>query len=220
MRTTSQNTSPQKPPNAPNQLDKLDQHQPAASPAPMPPRPLAAQAADFTAEGAPPPGMVATSEPVGSHAQGKAHPQDAVALLMADHVAVCLLFADYAPTRTTADKKALVAKLCTALSVHVQIEEELFYPAIEAALTDPQLVPEARLEHTGVKNLIAQLEGVEPNGVMYDAKVKVLGDYVKHHVKEEQTQMFPQARASSIDLVELGQRMTARQNELIAQRAR
>jgi hypothetical protein len=71
----------------------------------------------------------------------------------------------------------------------------------------------------GVKNLIAQLEGVEPDGVMYDAKVKVLGDCVKHHIKEEQVQMFPQVRATSLDLLELGARMAARKQALIAQRA-
>lgn len=175
------------------------------------PTPLATQKSDFTAEGSPPPGMVANAKPVGS--------TDAVALLMADHVEVCLLFAEYDKAESNTVKIALVGQLCAALSVHVQIEEELFYPAIEAKLEDPMLVPEARLEHMGVKNLIAQLEGVEPDGVMYDAKVKVLGDYVKHHIKEEQVHMFPQVRETSIDLLELGARMAARKQALIAQRA-
>ena len=180
------------------------------SPAPVP-KPLATQKSDFTAEGSPPPGMVATSTPLG--------PTDAVALLVADHVAVAQLFAEYDKGLPNADKKALVGQLCTALSVHVQIEEEIFYPAIEALLADPLLVPEARLEHAGVKNLIAQLEGAEPDGVMYDAKVKVLGEYVKHHVQDEQAEMFPQAQATSLDLNELGARMAARKQELIALRA-
>lgn len=192
--------------------------QPGAQKAPASP-PLAKQKSDFTAEGSPPPGMVANTEPVGSHDVGKGHRHDAVALLAADHVAMSQLFAEYDKALPSAEKKALVARLCTALRVHVQIEEELFYPAIEAMLADPMLVPEARLEHTGVKNLIAQLEGIEPNGVMYDAKVKVLSEYVRHHVKEEQTEMFPQARKTSLDLVELGARMAARREELLAQRA-
>jgi len=192
--------------------------QPSTKKAPTPP-PLATQKCDFTAEGSPPPGMVATTEPVGSHGVDKGHRHDAVALLVADHVAVSQLFAEYDKALPSAEKKALVAQLCTALRVHVQIEEELFYPAIEAMLADPMLVPEARLEHTGVKNLIAQLEGVEPDGVMYDAKVKVLGEYVRHHVKEEQTEMFPQASKTSLNLVELGERMAARREELLAQRA-
>lgn len=175
------------------------------------PTPLATQKSDFTAEGSPPPGMVATSTPLGS--------TDAVALLVADHVEVALLFAEYDKGLPNADKKALVSQICAALSVHVQLEEEIFYPAIEALLADPLLVPEARLEHTGVKNLIAQLEGVEPDGVMYDAKVKVLSEYVKHHVRDEQAEMFPQALATSADLIELGARMVARRQELIAQRS-
>jgi hypothetical protein len=75
----------------------------------------------------------------------------------------------------------------------------------------------ATVEHAGVKDLIKQLEGVEPDGEMYDAKVKVLSEYVKHHVKEEQNEMFPKAKSSSLDLVELGSRMAARKDELMAQ---
>jgi len=145
--------------------------------------------------------------------------KDAIALLKADHEAVSELFAEYEKTRTSAKKKALVAEICTALSVHAQIEEEIFYPAFKAALKDKLLVPEATVEHTGVKDLIAQLEGVEPDGEMYDAKVKVLSEYVKHHVKEEQTEMFTKAKASSLDMLELGARMAARKDELLAQTA-
>lgn len=143
-------------------------------------------------------------------------PKDAIAMLKADHEAVNQLFAEYEGTRSVANKKALVAKICTALSVHVQIEEEIFYPAVKAALKDKLLVPEAMVEHTGVKGLIAQLEDIEPDGEMYDAKVKVLSEYVKHHVKEEQTEMFPQAKATSLDMAELGARMATRRNELLA----
>lgn len=145
--------------------------------------------------------------------------KDAIALLEADHAAVSQLFAEYEKTRSGANRKALVAEICTALSVHAQIEEELFYPAVKAVLKDRLMVPEATVEHASVKNLIVQLEGVEPDGEMYDAKVKVLSEYVKHHVKEEHEEMFTQAKASSIDLVELGARMAARKDELLAQAA-
>lgn len=144
-------------------------------------------------------------------------PKDAIAMLEADHEAVSKLFAEYEKTRSVPNKKALVAEICTALSVHAQIEEEIFYPAFKAALKDKLLVPEATVEHTGVKDLIAQLEGVEPNGEMYDAKVKVLSEYVKHHVKEEHTEMFSKAKASSLDMIDLGARMAARKDELLAQ---
>ena len=147
----------------------------------------------------------------------KPAPKDAIALLKAEHEAVSELFAQYEKTRSSPNKKALVAQICTALSVHAQIEEEIFYPAVKAALKDKLLVPEATVEHTGVKDLIAQLEGAEPDGEMYDAKVKVLSEYVKHHVKEEQTEMFPKAKAALLDMLELGARMASRKNELLAQ---
>ena len=141
---------------------------------------------------------------------------DAIALLKADHVAVSQMFADYEKTRSARNKKALVAEICTALSVHAQIEEEIFYPAVKSALKDKLMVPEATLEHASLKDLIAQLEGMEPNGEMYDAKVKVLSEYVQHHVKEERNEMFPKVKASSIDTMELGVRMAARKEELMA----
>ena len=154
-----------------------------------------------------------------THTVEKAKPaaKDAIALLKADHEAVSQLFNEYEKTHSASNKKALVAEICTALSVHAQIEEEIFYPAVKAALKDKLLVPEATVEHAGVKDLIAQLEGVGPDGEMYDAKVKVLSEYVKHHVKEEQNEMFPKAKAASLDMLDLGARMVARKTALMAQ---
>ena len=149
--------------------------------------------------------------------KAKSTPKDAIALLVADHEAVSLLFAEYERSRSVPDKKALVAEVCMALSVHAQIEEEIFYPAVKTALKDKMLVPEAAVEHAGVKGLIAQLEADETEGEMYEAKVKVLSEYVKHHVKEEQNEMFPKVKASSLDMAELGARMAARKDELMAQ---
>lgn len=151
--------------------------------------------------------------------KAKPAPKDAIALLKADHEAVSEMFAEYEKTRSAPHKKALVAQICTALSAHAQIEEEIFYPAVKNALKDKQLVPEATVEHAGVKDLIAQIEGVEPDGEMFDAKVKVLSEYVKHHVKEEQNEMFPKVKSSSLDTVELGALMAARKDELLAQPA-
>lgn len=147
----------------------------------------------------------------------RATPKDAIAMLKSDHEVVSQLFAEYEKTRSVDKKKALVAEICTELGVHAQIEEEIFYPAVKTALKDKLLVPEATVEHAGVKDLIAQLEDAEPDGEMYDAKVKVLSEYVKHHVKEEQTEMFPKVKSSSLDLIELGERMAARKDELLAQ---
>ena len=160
-----------------------------------------------------------TTSKTNPSAKAPAAAKDAIALLKADHEAVSHLFAEYEKTRSVTNKKALVAEICTSLSVHAQIEEEIFYPAVKSALKDKLLVPEATVEHAGVKDLIAQLEGVEPDGEMYDAKVKVLSEYVKHHVKEEQNEMFPKAKASSLDMAELGVRMAARQEELLAEKS-
>lgn len=145
--------------------------------------------------------------------------QDATALLRADHKRVSDLFAEYEKTRSPLRKMALVTKICTELSVHAQVEEEIFYPAVKAALKDKELVPEAIIEQATMKALISQVEGVTPDGEMFDAKIKVLSEYVKHHVKEEHTEMFPKAKASKLDLVELGARLTDRKRELMAQRA-
>ena len=160
--------------------------------------------------------MPTTKTTTPSSAKSRVAGKDAIALLKADHQEVTQLFEDYEKTRSMSKKKSLVAQVCTALSVHAQIEEEIFYPAAKTALKDKKLIPEASVEHAGVKSLIAQLEGMEPDGEMYDAKVKVLSEYVKHHVKEEQNEMFPKVKASSLDLVDLGGRMAERKDELMA----
>lgn len=144
--------------------------------------------------------------------------QEATALLRADHKIVSGLFAEYEKARSSAKKRQLVAKLCAELSVHAQVEEEIFYPAVKRALKDKELVPEATVEHATVKDLIAQVEGVAPDGEMFDAKVKVLSEYVKHHVKEEHEEMFPKVRATKLDMVALGAQLAARKAELLAQR--
>lgn len=144
---------------------------------------------------------------------------DAIALLRADHQHVSRLFADYQATRSAAKKQQIVSQICTELSVHAQAEEEIFYPAVKQALKDKILVPEATVEHASLKALIAQVEGQKPDGEMFDAKIKVLAEYVKHHVKEEQGEMFPKAKASRLDLVALGQQIADRKAELLATRA-
>jgi hemerythrin superfamily protein len=142
--------------------------------------------------------------------------KEAIALLRADHKLVNDLFDEYEKTRSAAKKKSLVKQICTELTIHAQIEEEIFYPAAKKALRDKELIPEATVEHATLKDLIAQVEGVEPDGEMYDAKIKVLSEYVKHHVKEEQNEIFPKVKASNLDLVELGAQLTERKEELLA----
>lgn len=142
--------------------------------------------------------------------------QEATALLRADHKAVSELFAQYKKTRSSTMKKSLVTKICNDLTVHAQIEEEIFYPAVKKATKDTTLVPEATVEHATLKELIAQIKDVEPDGEMFDAKVTVLSEYVRHHVKEEQNEMFPKAKATKLDMKALGAELAARKAELMA----
>jgi hemerythrin superfamily protein len=142
--------------------------------------------------------------------------KDAVAMLREDHKKVSALFEEFEKARSDRRKKEIVATICQELTVHTALEEEIFYPAVKAALKDKELVPEAVVEHASVKDLIAQVRDKEPGGEEYDAKVKVMGEFVKHHVKEEQTEMFPKAKkATRLDLVELGEQMQARKQELM-----
>jgi hemerythrin superfamily protein len=140
---------------------------------------------------------------------------DAIALLRADHRKVSDLFEQFEKSRSPTKKKALVDQICQELTVHTQIEEEIFYPAVKAALKDHELVPEANVEHASVKDLIAQVRGIAPGGEMYDARVKVMGEFVKHHVKEEQTEMFPKAKKTRLDMAAIGAQMTQRKQELL-----
>jgi hemerythrin superfamily protein len=142
--------------------------------------------------------------------------QDATALLKADHRRVSDLFAQYEKARSPAKKKALVATICMELGIHAKAEEEIFYPAVKAALKDKEMVPEATVEHASLKELMAQVEGKEPDGELFDAKIKVLSEYTKHHVKEEETEMFPKARKTTLDMKALGARIAARKDELKA----
>ncbi len=159
----------------------------------------------------------ATTQRKTQTATGK--PQQATAMLRADHKHVSELFAQFEKTRSSARKEKLVAEICAELTVHAQIEEEIFYPAVKQALKDKKLIPEATVEHATLKDLVAQLESVSADGEMYDAKVKVLSEYVKHHVKEEEGEIFKKARATSIDMKEMGAQLAARKAELLAARA-
>lgn len=143
-------------------------------------------------------------------------PQEVIAILCADHKNG--RFDGYEKATTKVTKKKLVAQIFLELSVHAQVEEEIFYPAVKKAMKDHLLVPEATVEHATLKSLIAQVEGREPDGEIYDAKIRVLCEYVQHHVKEEQGMMFPKAKATRLDMLDLGSQIADRKQELFAQR--
>ena len=140
--------------------------------------------------------------------------QNAITLLRADHQKVTDLFENFEKSRTTAKKKVIAQEICKELTVHATIEEEIFYPAAKSALNDTEMVPEALVEHDGVKKLIAEIEG-SVEGEMFEARVKVLSELIKHHVKEEQTELFPAVKKTSLDLTALGAQLVARKTELL-----
>ena len=145
---------------------------------------------------------------------------DAVALLKADHRKVEDLFEKFEKARESERKKALVEQICTELCVHTMLEEEIFYPACQAKVEDKDVVEESYVEHDGAKVLVAELMQSEPDDEFYDAKVSVLSEEIRHHVKEEEKRgegLFAQARKADLDLDALGEQLMARKQELMEQ---
>jgi hemerythrin-like domain-containing protein len=143
-------------------------------------------------------------------------PINAIELLKADHDKVKAMFEQYEglSDRAVASKKKLVREICLELTRHTLAEEEIFYSAVRKAVGDEDLVDEATVEHACAKDLIAQLLSMEPGEDLYDAKVKVLSEQIEHHVEEEEKEMFPKAKKAKLDMVELGQAIQARKQEI------
>ena len=145
----------------------------------------------------------------------------ALELLEADHRRVEALFEQYEEEKEADEdtKRPIAGRICGELKVHAQMEEEVFYPWLRENLSeeDMELLEEALVEHSTAKDLIAQLEGSEEIDATYDAKVKVLSEYIKHHVKEEEGEIFGKCGDMQEELDELGQQMAARKAELAAQ---
>jgi hemerythrin superfamily protein len=146
--------------------------------------------------------------------------QDAIALLSADHKKVKGLFSQFSKLKedgSDAEKSDLVGNICNELKIHTAIEEEIFYPAVRQAIEDSDLMDEALVEHAGAKDLVAQLEGMDAEDDLYDAKVTVLGEQINHHVKEEESEMFPKAKKAKLDTAALGAKLLKRKMELMEQ---
>lgn len=144
---------------------------------------------------------------------------DALALLRADHAKVKKLFREFEHLRGIADddderKAELVDEICYELTLHAQIEEEIFYPVLRSVIDDDDMMDEADVEHAGSRDLISQLEVMYPGDDHFDATVTVLGEEVAHHIDKEESDMFAAARACGIDLDQLGERLAARKQEL------
>ena len=151
-----------------------------------------------------------------SGSASKAQPL-AIELLMSDHRKVEDLFERYDSEKEGDEdtRREIATQICGELTVHAQVEEELFYPWLRENLDDIEMLEEAYVEHAGAKDLIAQIEGAGEVDDAYNAKVKVLGEYIKHHVKEEEQEIFPEVRGEKEALDELGQEMAARKGELM-----
>lgn len=151
----------------------------------------------------------------------RAKPNDAIALLKADHRQVEEWFEQFEKARDDDRKLELATNICNALKMHTILEEEIFYPAFLEATQDKEIHHEAEVEHAGAKKLIAEIEAVGPDDDYYDAKVKVLAEMIKHHVKEEEQPkgMFAEARGSEMDLEALGEQMAVRKAELEGEQA-
>lgn len=145
--------------------------------------------------------------------------QDAIALLKADHRTVEGLFQKFETASGDSKKHKIALEICMELTIHAQIEEEIFYPACEGKI-DEDLLKEAYVEHDGAKVLIAEIEAGTPSDEFYDAKVSVLSEQIEHHVGEEEMRMegmFSQARKAGLDMDALGDQLRARKEELLFQ---
>lgn len=171
-----------------------------------------------------PPSAQTQSAP--THAQTKprrsarrAETPDAITLLKNDHREVEGWFEEFEKTNSAAKKQKLANRICTALTVHTQIEEEIFYPACREAGVEDDMMDEADIEHDGAKKLIEEIEASNPGDDHYDARVKVLSEMIKHHVKEEEKRdgMFARAKKTDLDLDELGEELHARKKALTAE---
>jgi len=147
---------------------------------------------------------------------------DAIKLLKDDHRQVETWFEDFEKTNSGSKKQKLANQICLALRVHTQIEEEVFYPACREAGIEEDMMDEADVEHDGAKKLIEEIEAGKPGDDHWDAKVKVLSEMIKHHVKEEEQRggMFSKAKQADLDLKELGAEMKARKDQLMKESKR
>lgn len=144
---------------------------------------------------------------------------EAISQLTADHARVKKMFKQYERLAKAeagdGEKQQVASLICAELTAHATAEEELFYPAARSALDEPDLIDEADVEHATAKDLIAQIEGSSPSDDHYDAKVKVLGEYINHHVEEEEGEIFPKVRKAKLDTVALGEQIAQRKAQIM-----
>jgi hemerythrin superfamily protein len=146
----------------------------------------------------------------------------AIEMLIDDHKKVKKLFKEFDKIKedgSAEEKEALVQEICNELLVHAEVEEQLFYPAAREAIDEEDLLDEAVVEHASAKDLIEQIQALKSSDPLYDAKVTVLGEYIEHHVEEEEKEMFPKVKKAKIDLDALGEEMTQLKESMMVQPA-
>jgi hemerythrin superfamily protein len=143
--------------------------------------------------------------------------KNAINLLKADHREVEKLFGEFEKASGEERKMQLALKICMELKIHMQIEEEIFYPTSRDFLKDDDIVNEAVVEHQAAKDLMEQIPGMDPSDEMFDAKVSVLKEQIEHHVEEEETEYFPKVQKTDMDLQAIGEQLMMRKKELKAQ---
>ena len=141
---------------------------------------------------------------------------DATELLEQDHREVESMFEEFEGLDDDSEKQELARKICTALTVHAEVEESVFYPRARKAIDETDLLDEAQVEHNSAKLLIAEILSMRPRDKLFDAKVKVLGEYIKHHVQEEENELFPKLRDSEMDLDAVGKKMMQQKMNIVS----
>lgn len=144
--------------------------------------------------------------------------EDAIDLLIAGHEKLLAMFMEYGTLKggkAWLEKENLVSNICLELTVHMMVQEEIFYPAVRKAIHDDALIDQALVEHAGATDLIDQLQEMEPDDDLYDAKVTVLGDEVEHHARREQKELFTRVKKAKLDMAALGEQMQKRKNVLM-----
>jgi len=146
---------------------------------------------------------------------------DAIELLKQDHREVEGLFKEFEKLEEDGEEavEQVIATACTELEIHDKLETEIFYPAVREAADEEveDLLNEAEVEHKGVRDLIQTIKGMDPADEKRNAHFTVLMEYVKHHVKEEEKEMFPKIKKLDLDLVQVGTQMKERKAELMAE---
>lgn len=144
--------------------------------------------------------------------------KSALSLLLDDHRSAKKLFKEFEEASSASEKERIAQQVCMELTVHTRIEEELFYPFVRdhGGLAFTDLLDEALVEHATAKELIAQVQGMGADGDKYEARVIVLGEYIAHHVKEEEEELFPKLVGKKLDLRDLALQMKERKEELTA----